>query len=122
MDVHEAVWSYPKFALPTKVDTQVYSGFLIRARVFKAAGNIAIIANSVGAVNFWVTDLFPADGEWHVVYVPFAEFKPGPNGTGDQNSRLNAAIWNELCLGMGSRANDNALEISHLILVGGSGD
>jgi hypothetical protein len=115
-------WTYPKFALPAKLDPDVYSGFLIRARIFKPADNIAIIASSAGSPSFWVSDLFPADGEWHVVYVPFAEFKPGPGGAGNQNSRLDPASWKDISMGMGSKGSENALEVSHFILVGGSGD
>ena len=67
----------------------LYSGFLIRARIFHDAGGVAIIAESDGSLpSFWVNDIFPPDGEWHVVYVPFTDFKVGPGGAGDQNTRL----------------------------------
>ena len=116
-------WVYPKFSLPEKIDPAVYSGFLIRARVLHDAGGVAIIAESDGGLpSFWVTDLFPPDGEWHVVYVPFAEFKVGPGGTGDQNTRLDPTTWKKIDLGMGSHTQENALEVSHFMLVGGSGD
>ena len=116
-------WAYPKFKLPEKIDPEAYSGFLIRARILQAASGVAIIAGSSGETpSFWVSDLFPADGEWHVVYVPFAEFKPGPGGAGNQNTRLDPAAWRDIGIGMGSKGADNALEISQFILVGGSGD
>jgi len=117
---HGGYWAYPKLTLPGKLDPGVYSGLLIRARIMKPASGVAIIANSAGAPNFWVSDLFPADGQWHVVYVPFAEFKPGPNGTGNQNTRLNPGAWMELGIGMGSKDAENTLEVSHFIVVGGS--
>jgi hypothetical protein len=113
-------WSYPNFTLPAKINTQLYSGFLMRARILKPASGVSIIAVPDDKTpSFWTTDLFPADGEWHVVYVPFAEFKPGPNGAGDQNSRINPAAWAKLQIGMGGGDPDNAMEISDLILVGG---
>ena len=116
-------WAYPKFDLPQKIDPALYSGFLIRARVLHDAGGVAIIAESDGGLpSFWVNDLFPADGEWHVVYVPFAEFKVGPGGAGDQNTRLDPTAWKKISLGMGSNTAENALEVSHFILVGGNGD
>ena len=116
-------WAYPKLTLNEKLEPNAYSGFLVRARILKPASNVAIIANSTqpGTVSSWSTDLFPADGEWHVVYVPFGEFKPGPNQTGNQNARLDPASWNVLSIGMGSLVQENAIEISHFLVVGGAG-
>ena len=116
-------WAYPKFTLPEKLDPAADSGFLLRARILKAASGIAILASpgQPGGVGFWASDLFPADGEWHVVYVPFGEFKPGPNQTGNQNARLDPASWSVLALGMGGRVPENAIEVSDWIVVGGAG-
>jgi hypothetical protein len=116
-------WAYPKFTLPEKLDPRVDCGFLLRARIMKPASAIAIlaVASQPGGVGFWTTDLFPADGEWHIVYIPFGEFKPGPNQTGNQNARLDPASWKMLAIGMGSRVPENTIEVSHLIVVGGAG-
>jgi hypothetical protein len=116
-------WAYPKFTLPEKLDPAADSGFLLRARIPKAASGIAILAipDQPGGVGFWTSDLFPADGGWHIVYIPFGEFKPGPNQTGNQNARLDPASWNMLAIGMGSRVPENTIEVSHLIVVGGAG-
>jgi hypothetical protein len=81
-----------------------------------------IAGSGEGIPSLWVSDLFPPDGQWHVVYVPFAEFKPGPGGAGNQNTRLQPELWKTLDVGFGSSPAPNALEISHLILTGGSGD
>jgi hypothetical protein len=113
-------WDYPKFTLGERIDPRRESGFLIRARIAKAAGNVAIMANPNQPDSFWCSDLFPADGAWHVVYVPFAELKPGPNGAGMQNTRLDPAAWRVLALGMSSRSTENSLEVSHLLVVGGA--
>ena len=72
-------------------------------------------------VSFWVPDIFPADGEWHVAYVPFAEFKPGPGGVGFQNTRVDPALWKIVEIGMTSNARETALEISDFLIVGGPG-
>jgi hypothetical protein len=117
----EGRWAYPTFRLAERLDGTRDAGFLIRARILKPGGPAAIMANPDTPSRFWCPDLFPADGQWHVVYVPFAEFKPGPNGTGLQNSRLDVASWTTLAIGMGSAVTENALEVSHLILVGGAG-
>jgi len=116
-------WTFPRFILPAAVNPAVDYGFLIRARVDKA-GHPAIIARSgdgPSLVSFWVSDIFPADGQWHVAYVPFAEFKPGPGAVGNQNTRLDPASWKILEIGMTSGAQQNGMEISHFIVVGGAG-
>jgi hypothetical protein len=113
-------WDYPKFTLTQAADPAHEDGFLLRARILKRAGSVAIMANPNQPDSFWCTDLFPADGAWHVVHIPFAELKPGPNGAGMQNSRLDPAAWKILALGMGGH-QENTYEISHFLVVGGSG-
>ncbi len=116
-------WTYPRFALPETIDTAKYSGFLIRARLLKS-GVPAIIAKSgadgKGGPSFWVSGIFPGDGNWHAVYVPFTEFTPGPGGVGDQNTRLNPTLWSSVEIGSGLSGHENAFEISDFILVGGA--
>ena len=113
-------WDYPKFTLTQPVDPATESGFLLRARIAKPTHGVALMANPNQPDSFWCTDLFPADGEWHVAYVPFAELKPGPNGAGMQNSRLDPASWKILAIGMGGAADDT-FEVSHFLVVGGGG-
>jgi hypothetical protein len=116
-------WTFPRFILPAPPNPAADYGFLIRARVDQA-GHPAIIARSgdgPGLVSFWVSEIFPADGQWHVAYVPFAEFKPGPGGAGNQNTRLDPASWRILEIGMTSNTQKNGMEISHFIVVGGTG-
>ncbi len=118
-------WTYPRFTLPARLDPAVEYGFLIRARVV-TPGNPAIIAKTGvdgggQSVSFWVPDIFPGDGNFHVAYIPFAEFKPGPGGAGNQNTRLDPASWKVIEIGMGSKGQENALEISHFLVVGGPG-
>jgi hypothetical protein len=112
-------WSYPKFTLPAAFDATRDAGFILRARILHPAGTVALMANPNQPDSFWCPDLFPADGQWHAVYVPFTEFKPGPNGAGMQNTRLDPASWRILAIGMGSAVEQNAMEISDLLVVGG---
>ncbi len=110
-------WVYPIYTLKQDIDPSTDSGFVIRARISKPAGNVAIMANPNQPDGFWMNDIFPADGEWHVVYIPFEDMKPGPGHAGMQNTRLNPALWKKLAVGFGG-TKDNSLEISHLIIVG----
>ncbi|HBC87337.1 MAG TPA: hypothetical protein DCZ94_10310 [Lentisphaeria bacterium] len=111
-------WVYPVFTLQNPIDPAVDAGFLIRARIPKSANNVAIMANPNQPDGFWMSDIFPADGEWHVVYIPFEDMKPGPGHAGMQNTRLNPATWKRIAVGMGTGVKENSLEISHLIIVG----
>jgi len=79
------------------------------------------MANPNRPDGFWSADIFPADGAWHVAYIPFAELQPGPNGAGMQNLRADPASWRTLALGMNSRVGENTLEVSHFLVVGGGG-
>lgn len=116
-------WVYPLFQLPANIDPVAYSGFLVRERITHDARNVAIIAETDGSSpSFWVSELFPPDGSWHVVYVPFSEFKPGPIATGNQNTPRDLTLWKELSLGMGCRTAENSIEVSHLVLVGGTAE
>ena len=114
-------WDYPIFTLSQAIDPATENAFLIRARILHPAGPAAIIANPNRPDSFWCPDLFPADGAWHVVYVPFAEMKPGPGGPGMQNTRLDPGSWKSLAIGMGSQVEVNALEVSHFLVVGDAG-
>lgn len=122
-DVFDAAggsWNYPRFAMPQPIDPVRESGFVLRARIASAARNVAIMADPNTPGAFWCTDLFPPDGAWHTVYVPFAELVPGPLGAGMQNTRQDPASWRMLALGMGGH-RENTFEISHLLVVGGGG-
>ena len=114
-------WSYPKFTLSERFDATHDAGFVLRARIAKNANTVALMANPNQPDSFWCPDLFPADGQWHVVYVPFTEFKPGPNGAGMQNSRLDVASWRILAIGMGNAVEENSIEISDFLVVGDAG-
>lgn len=111
---------YPKFTLDQRIDPAAEGGLLMRARIAKPNRGVAIMANPNQPDSFWCDDLFPADGAWLVVYVPFAELKPGPGGAGMQNSRLAPESWTTLALGMGG-TTENTYELSHFLVVGGSG-
>ena len=110
-------WVYPIFTLQSPIDPAVDTGFLLRARIAQTASNIALLANPNQADGFWISDIFPADGEWHVVYIPFEDLKPGPGHAGMQNTRLNPALWKTIAIGMAC-GNGNSLEIDQLVIVG----
>ncbi|GAT32182.1 hypothetical protein TSACC_2580 [Terrimicrobium sacchariphilum] len=121
---NRGLWTFPRFTLPKPIDPSTAYGILIRAKASGGRAPAIIAKTGVNGANegipFWVPDIFPGDGEWHVAYIPFAEFKPGPAAIGNQNTRLDPTTWRVLEFGGRSLALEHTLEISHLILVGGS--
>ena len=107
-------WCYPRFVLDEKIDSKKFSGFVVRARISRDARNIAMIAEVDHHPQLWSNDLFPADGNWHTVFVPFDEFHPT---AGNQNDPVDPTKWKSICIGMGMKERQNELEISHIVLV-----
>lgn len=122
---NRGLWTFPRFTLPKPIDPSDNYGILIRARVSGGRAPAIIAKTGVDGASegipFWAPEIFPGDGEWHVAYIPFAEFKPGPAAVGNQNSRLDPSTWRVLEIGGRSLSLEYTLEISHLFLVGGSG-
>jgi len=111
-------WVYPRFTLPAPWDPAKAEGLLIRARVVRPGHNVAIMLDGEGRENFRAMDLFPGDGAWHVVQVPFAEFQPGPGHPDMQNARLDLRRIQRIAVGMGSDVAENTMEVSDLIVLG----
>lgn len=100
-------WAYPEFTLPQEVDTERVTGILLRARAVQP-GTIRIKTwDAQGLTSFTPFSVFPADGEWHVVYVSLASFQQADEG---KPARIS--------VGINSAAETNALEISELYLIG----
>jgi hypothetical protein len=113
-----ANWVFPQFNCGP-LDPKKYTGLLVRARVLKPANHISLgVRYGNGAHGgFEVVDIIPADGAWHVVYLPFTDFIP--EGGTDQNAALNVEQVGTITTGFVS-GTDNAMEISDLIAVGGT--
>ncbi|MBP5232197.1 MAG: hypothetical protein J6333_02195, partial [Planctomycetes bacterium] len=67
---------------------------------------------------FMSGELFPADGQWHVCYVPFGEFSPAPQHPQRQNAQFSPATIHTLYVGMMSDDAENVLTVSDVYLVG----
>lgn len=100
-------WAYPEFTLPQEVDTDKVTGILLRARA-ENAGTIRIKTwDAQGMASFTPFSIFPADGEWHVVYVSLASYQQVDDG---KPARIS--------VGINSAVDSNGIEISDLYLIG----
>jgi len=110
-------WAYPVYSLPQEVDQNKIDGVLVRARCLKPA--IVRMLSWDGHDNMSMTrySIIPADGEWHVAYIPLdtltqREFHAGDSGGADSIKLSKVAI------GFNSETDENGLEISDLYLIG----
>lgn len=101
-------WAYPKFRLPQEVDPKSATGILVRARCLKPAAVRVMSWDAQGEQSFTSFPIFPADGNWHVVYVPFSSYL----------SDAGRQLPTEISIGMNSMENTNEIEISDLIIIG----
>lgn len=111
-------WVYPTFKFAEPFDATKATGLLIRARIIGKAKNVAVMLRESDHPGFWAMEIYPADGEWHVVYLPFGEFRPELGNPDMQNAVLKPEKLKSMQVGMGSNVDENAMEISHFLIVG----
>ena len=111
-------WAYPRFAINIPIDPARARGVLLRARILKPGSNVAVMMMQSGQPGFWAMEVFPADGQWHVCYVPFSDLRAMPGNPDMQNAIINPAKFTEIQVGMKSADADNAMEVSNLLIVG----
>lgn len=102
-------WAYPRFSLPQEVDHSRVTGVLVRARCLEAASVKLMSWNDKGVISHTPTSIFPADGKWHVVYIPLSSY------VADIKSKIL-----RLSIGVNSQSptRTNTIEISDLYVIG----
>lgn len=104
-------WAYPRFSLPQEVDMSRATGVLVRARCLRPASVRLMSWDTDGTRSLTKSSVIPADGNWHVAYVPFAAYR---------QALANDAIT-KISVGFNSQEDVNTLEISDLYVVGKRG-
>ncbi|MDR1282380.1 MAG: glycoside hydrolase family protein [Opitutaceae bacterium] len=105
-------WAYPRFTLPQEVAQSRITGVLVRARCLKPAIVRLMSWNDDGEMSVTHFPIIPADGEWHVTYVPLASYQ-GFSVVDPGTIRIA-----KLSVGFNSQTDENALEISDLYVIG----
>ncbi|AHF89781.1 glycosyhydrolase [Opitutaceae bacterium TAV5] len=105
-------WAYPRFTLPQEVDQSRITGVLVRARCLKPATVRLMSWHGNGEMGVTYFPIIPADGEWHVAYVPLASYQ-GFSAADPGSVRIA-----KLSIGFNSQTDENALEISDLYVIG----
>ncbi|MDR1284202.1 MAG: glycoside hydrolase family protein [Opitutaceae bacterium] len=109
-------WAYPSYAVPQEVDQEKVSGVLVRARCLKLATVRLLTWDGHGNMSQTRFAILPADGQWHVAYVPLASLtRTGYHGTEDHIADVTKLA--RISVGFNSGADENTLEISDLYLI-----
>lgn len=108
-------WVYPKFKLPRGLLPGA-DGLVLRLRA-KHKAELRLMMFGTGKSGSWTSiPIAPADGRWHVAYVPFDQFEtlPGHAAPADLGQMVSLAI------GMhdSSAELENTLDVSDVIVVG----
>lgn len=109
-------WAYPRYWFsPGRLSGA--SGFLLRARVEKPADVRMGVVGKRGEIYLTFDPLIPADGKWHVVYVPLENFEP--NQEAQASGRFQPGELQAISIGMNDRSLEsaNVLEVSDLFVV-----
>jgi hypothetical protein len=111
-------WVYPMFRLPEGTRLAPQGGLVVRARCHKPAVVRAILVEGDGDVSYLAPkSLIPADGQWHVGSVRFAELVPSTANTSDPNGRLDVDQVRRIAVGLNSQSPENTLEVSDVYVV-----
>jgi hypothetical protein len=108
-------WGFPKFNVPQEVDLERIVGVIVRARCASQATVRLMTWPKAPGNGFSTTgySIFKADGKWHVVYIPLADFLKAKG-----NGKLGSQIG-QISVGISDReSKENTVEVSDLILVG----
>lgn len=105
-------WAYPRFTLPQEVDLKRVSGVLLRARCARRAVVRIMSWDENDKGSFTAFSIFPADGEWHVAYVPLSSWIVSQ---GDLPPGLQLR---DISIGINSHENENEVEVSDFYLIG----
>ncbi|GHT25468.1 hypothetical protein FACS18942_00410 [Planctomycetales bacterium] len=110
-------WCYPVYSIPEKSDFQQYKGIIVRGRCTAGNGTqprLMVYETKQG--SGYLSELFPADGEWHTAMLPFNSLEyvgataPDPNGVLDLNEVKTFSF------GLNTKAESVTLEISDCLL------
>ena len=111
-------WVYPVFKLPDGVRMESYSGMVIRARCHtQAEARVFLWEGDAGVGYITPQPIVPADGQWHLAVIRFADLVLSTANSPDPNNRLDLDQVRRISIGMNSKAAENTLEVSDACLV-----
>jgi hypothetical protein len=111
-------WVYPVFKLPDGARMESYSGMVIRARCHTPAEvRVFLWEGDAGVGYITPQSIIPADGQWHLAVIRFADLVLSTANSPDPNNRLDLDQVRRISIGMNSKAAENTLEVSDACLV-----
>jgi len=111
-------WCYPRVAVPEGIDLTKFSGVMLRGRATgETTPRFFLHERDSGAGYMTETALFPADGEWHAVRIPFDRLVYCGATPIDPNGRLDLDNVITLSIGFNTKSAEATLEISDCMLI-----
>lgn len=111
-------WAYPRFRLEPRALVGA-DGFVVRARVTDSADVRMTLTGAGGATYITFDPVIPADGKWHVFFVPLSQFEPNQDAANHAAGDWRPEEITGVSAGMNDRSKDsiNSLEISDMYIV-----
>ena len=113
-------WSFPEFTLSDRINLANWKGMVMHVRNMATESNDALVL-------FWEpgrvcysspAGIVPADGRWHVVYIPFDDLVFSPANAPDINETLDLDQVKVISLGFANnKSKDNTLDVKNWYLV-----
>ncbi|MCL2622260.1 MAG: glycosyl hydrolase, partial [Planctomycetaceae bacterium] len=98
-------WCYPLMAVPEGIDLTQYSGVILRGRAYgETTTRFFLHERDTGAGYMTEASLFPADGEWHAVRIPFDRLVYCGATPNNPNGRLDLDKINALSVGFKTKS------------------
>jgi len=111
-------WCYPRVTVPEGIDLGEYSGVILRGRATgETTPRFFLHERDTGAGYMTEASLFPADGEWHAVRIPFDRLIHCGSTPFDPNGRLDLDNVITLSIGFNTKSTEATLEIGDCILI-----
>jgi len=115
-------WCYPRLAVPEGIDPAKYSGVILRGRTLgKTMGEttprLFLHERDTGAGYMTEAVLFPADGEWHAVQIPFNRLIYCAATPPDSNGKLDLENVDSISVGFNATSKEATLEISDVSFI-----
>lgn len=110
-------WVYPVFSLPTGAELSRYEGLIIHARCTEGKTIPRLMVYENGRAGYMTTDaLFPADGTWHTIKIPFAALQHCTATPPDANQWLDLEQVRSFSIGGNTQESRFTLEVRDCLL------
>lgn len=113
-------WVFPYLALPLDLGLAGAAGLVLRGRCAQPGAVHVFLWKTPGKIGYLTPQeksIFPPDGKWHTVFLPFDRFVLSEANDPDPEGRLDLAKIRTLSIGLSPAAPESSLEVSDAAVV-----